>query len=160
MLKKLSNNKIVSLINQKYDRLLEVNTVKVRFDDRNNVNVIVPFLSGINAEFNMIDNYVVVRDSYAVATKLKELKFEQLGEFIDRYSLDRKDNMFKSIIKGACRYYNYEYNVEVYIIPNCNWNAVNSASVISHNLKLGKRIVDTFLSIYSSLLFLEKKDTV
>ena len=157
MLHKLKNNKAILFFKQRYNRVLEVNNFKVQFNDRNDTKVVIPFLNGIGAEFNMIDNCVMVNDSQNVVTKLKELKFEQLGNVIDQYSMDRKDSIFRSIIKGACRYYNHEYNIEIYIIQNCHWNSLNTASVISHNLIQGKVVTDTFLSVYNSLLFLEQK---
>jgi hypothetical protein len=123
--------------------------------ERNEPRVISPFLRGICADFSVVGHYIMVKESTAISTKLSDLNFLQLTDVLDQHSISLTDNQFRHLTPNIARYYNYEYNIELYIIASCNWDAIRSASIISHNIRMDQDIIATFLSVYSSLLTIE-----
>ncbi len=133
-------------IRQWYNNVVAVNDFKVTFSDRNDSRVVIPFLSGLGAEYVLIDKLLIVCEDNLF------FKLEDLGFKIELNDLDYTElyttPISQNLIEESTRFYHIGFNIEIYLHLGSKWSTVTTAATISKDLKGTNK---TFNSVYDSL---------
>lgn len=135
-------------IRQWYNNVVAVNDFKVTFSDRNDSRVVIPFLSGLGAEYVLIDKLLIVCEDNLF------FKLEELGFKIESNELGYTEwggyttPISINLIKDSTRFYHIGFNIEIYLHLGSKWSTVTTAATISKDLKGNTK---TFNSVYDSL---------
>jgi hypothetical protein len=134
----------IESIKKKYEATINTADFKAHYAERNNVGVITPFLDGLEAEYLLIHQLLLVRESEGLCSKLNKLAFLSDGEINNPIG-------FNSTQLPA-RFYHKGYNIEIFVQPLSGWSIVTTANIITNNLKvIPVQQTNTFLSVYDSL---------
>lgn len=129
----------------KYQNMINVNTFKTHFADRNDPKVLLPFLKSIQVDYLQLNQLLLVKMKPGILDQIvDQLKFE-----VSETSEEYKSPILKKLAKV---YYNYDFNIEIMIIPTEDWPLVTTANTIMTDLQVhGEKNVKVFLTVLTSL---------
>jgi hypothetical protein len=156
-MKELANMKTFSVV-QYYNNWTKSRSFKSRYANKNDSTIIVPFLTGLDADFVIVDNQVLVKSTDELTIKLTKMKFFELIEIVGKNSINANAIEFTNALPFNIRLYNQEYNMELHLIDNDeDWKLAKSAAIITNDLKLhSDDMVNNFKKVHKSLLKISK----
>lgn len=151
----------IQLVRDKYDDMVKMNTFKVHFADRNDTKVIKPFLKGIHADYIQVNQVLLIKSSDTVLETLFDLQFQEHDKIIDN-KVCKELTLGKSVLDALSqKLYNYDFNIEVYVVDANRWNLISTADIITNDLNPGlESKVKTFLTVLQSLLNVAKQTKI
>ncbi len=136
----------------KYQNMVNVNTFKTHFADRNDPKVLLPFLKSIQVDYLQLNQLLLVKIKPGLADQLATTLGFELSEPSEEY----KSPILKKL---ATVYYNYDFNIEIMIIPTEDWPLVTTANTIMTDLQVhddNNASVKIFLTVLTSLYNISK----
>lgn len=134
----------IKWVRNKYQNMINVNTFKTHFADRNDPKVLLPFLKSIQVDYLQLNQLLLV--------KMKPGLVDQLTTSLGFEASETSEEYKSTILKKLAMYYNYDFNIEIMIVPADYWNLITTANIIMTDLNVhGEKNVKVFLTVLTSL---------